>query len=611
MSAINNGNQQVTYDYKQAITSQGFNKVNYKLHPKGIYEGGEVVKVNDSEIRIQPFVCLYEDTVNKVSVKIETDTYAVVAVSASTPYVVGRFTWLNTEDNYMDIVAIAQAELVATDVIFARLQFTGAILSTDYDYSEKSWTAKKCLKFCETMPFMVTPTYPNSTTVKVGVGGPVIVDGKKVEILVEATSPTVVLPVGVDRKDLVVIDTDGNSIKIIEGTTIIPILTRTYLPVAILNLPSDCTAIKGSYIEYIHPSLFKSNNTPASEILTLTLAQDGAGSNLDGYSLDSIPSNDFITAFRQISFITPTSYQLINMGIVPVDIAYGNGIYVAVGWTSGTVCATAVSSNLIDWEVSSAISGATNNASYAHIAFGQNRFVISTSQGVLQYSSDGLNWSNNTGGLVKAVRSLIFGGDRFVAVGTNGVRLYSLDGMSWTDVSIVTSNDFNGLSYGNGVFVHGGGVTGFYSSDGITWTASSTNVNTYFVYSTFSNNYFYAFGEFSSSPKYSKLIRSVDGNVWEDISLNIIGKVIFNYCDMTQVSIQSSNGILYLSIGNAQANLISYNQGVTWAVGGIGGGPISNYPLIGSIITNNRIIITHYTFTPFSTPASQRTYLII
>ena len=140
------------------------------------------------------------------------------------------------------------------------------------------------------------------------------------------------------------------------------------------------------------------------------------------------------------------------------DVAYGNGIYVAVGDTdAGTNDAVMTSPDGITWT--------------ARTAAGDDDF-----------------WS-----------SVTYGNGLFVAVGSSGDRVMtSPDGITWTNQSAAGNNDpWFGVTYGNGLFVAVGfGLDRVMTSpDGITWTARSAAGDDDFWSSvTYANGLFVAVG---------------------------------------------------------------------------------------------------------------------
>jgi hypothetical protein len=259
MAIINNGNQVISYSYEQEVTASSMNKLNYGLIPPGIYSGGELIRTSDISILIQPFILYYKDTVNELGVKIETSESAVLTVTSTKPYVVGRFSWVESAINYMDFVNVSYAEILSTDILFGRLIFNGSVLTTDYDYSKKSWASPYYTSYNEDVPpFKVYANEPYDTKVTV-MPGEMFINGQLVSLVIPTLSPNFTLPAPIGGKtDIVVLDKDGN-ISIVSSSSPTPsILSNLYYPLAYVTFPTIASTVRGSYISYIHPSIIKS-----------------------------------------------------------------------------------------------------------------------------------------------------------------------------------------------------------------------------------------------------------------------------------------------------------------------------------------------------------------
>lgn len=256
MGTTNNGGQILTFDFKQQGTSEGFNKLFYKLLPTGILSGGQLTRVTDTSITISPMLCFYEDTARELGARLETTLDANVTVSSATPFVVGRFVWLNVEENYMDFLSVSYGDIEEGDLIFGKCVYSDNITLSRFDYSRKSWSKDYYENIAEsTNPdFLVFASEPYSTQVIVGKGS-AFIGGRKVNILSNTPSPIIDTNVSTSRKDLLTITQEG-SLKLIKGkesvTPIQPLCPSNHLPIAIITLPSNPTSITGDMIEYIY-----------------------------------------------------------------------------------------------------------------------------------------------------------------------------------------------------------------------------------------------------------------------------------------------------------------------------------------------------------------------
>lgn len=155
-------------------------------------------------------------------------------------------------------------------------------------------------------------------------------------------------------------------------------------------------------------------------------------------------------------------------------IAYGNGKYVAVGGDPTYRAAT--SSNGTSWTRNAALGG-----TWWDIAFGNGIFVaVGTASGgpplrTIMTSTDGVNWTlRDTPSAIAGLDTVTYGGGKFVAIGNFGRMTESTDGINWTYSGYLPYAGWKSVSYGNGLYVavgSGGARYGVVTSpDGVNWT---------------------------------------------------------------------------------------------------------------------------------------------
>jgi hypothetical protein len=186
-------------------------------------------------------------------------------------------------------------------------------------------------------------------------------------------------------------------------------------------------------------------------------------------------------------------------------LAYGGGVYVAVGGTSGTASAVS-STDGITWTDRSSAITALSGGSYSDVVHGNGTFLAIQTGGIAtSYSSNGVTWT--AGGNLPNVgsnlwTSIAYGNGRFVAIqggaSASTVVAYSLDkGVTWTQspAGIGSSQTWTKIVYGQGLFlaIASGTTVCATSTDGINWSlqampGSSTNWKAL------------AFGNISSNP---------------------------------------------------------------------------------------------------------------
>ena len=155
-----------------------------------------------------------------------------------------------------------------------------------------------------------------------------------------------------------------------------------------------------------------------------------------------------------------TSWTARTSGVTTdfTGIAYGNGLYVAVGtWFVNPTHPVAVSPDGINWTAVPAAS--VFNAKWTRIAFGEGLFVARSYQGGpnIMYSSDGVNWTAGDPGNVASSDGpqIIYADGRFVAAGLwgSGLIYQSDDGITWSVLASGVPHDGQAIAYGDGIFV--------------------------------------------------------------------------------------------------------------------------------------------------------------
>lgn len=178
----NLGSQHRSFYYNQGLISSEFNRIFSKTMPAGIYEGGEIERIDDYRFKVHPMSVIIEDANisqdpskdvigNDIAVRIRT-TKITEPLSLAQPVdvakclVVARYSWLSDNPaniptnydpgkGYMDIVVVTEEldvthsdsnSLWTTDLILGKLNFYnnggsyGIHQSSPVDYTRKSWS---------------------------------------------------------------------------------------------------------------------------------------------------------------------------------------------------------------------------------------------------------------------------------------------------------------------------------------------------------------------------------------------------------------------------------------------------------------------------------------
>jgi len=159
------------------------------------------------------------------------------------------------------------------------------------------------------------------------------------------------------------------------------------------------------------------------------------------------------------------------------SVAYGNGQFVAVGGNSLPQNRPTNGLNGVDYAIGAIATSAdgvtwvqrecdTTNA-LLDIAYGNGQFVAVGGHvqdfwasgfldvGSIVTSADGTNWLVRVAGISPGLRKVAYGNGQFVAMGENGIMLSSADGVNWTQPQQLTDWSLgpDGIAYGNGHFV--------------------------------------------------------------------------------------------------------------------------------------------------------------
>lgn len=184
-----------------------------------------------------------------------------------------------------------------------------------------------------------------------------------------------------------------------------------------------------------------------------------------------------------------------------LDVAYGQGIFVAVGWDWYGGQNLYSSTNGVNW---TARTNATVSTFYG-VTFTPGLFVavgdgtipggsITTNRNIYT-SSNGTNWTGRASGAppndVHAITGVAYGAGRFVGVDGYGYTYTSTTGITWTR-SLIGANPPPASSYGGSIsfcndrfIVLSGAATNLVSLDGVNWSAmvkDKTNLFTQVLY---------------------------------------------------------------------------------------------------------------------------------
>ena len=221
------------------------------------------------------------------------------------------------------------------------------------------------------------------------------------------------------------------------------------------------------------------------------------------------------------------------------DAAWGNSKYLVLS-TGNRFYSSA---DLSSWSYVSAngVSATQLNG----MAFGAGVFVTIGNSGVIQSSTDGINWTTRTSGTSETLRRIYFVNSKFLAIGDKRTLLSSSDGITWSVVAFnagTATQDFMSLSYGNGVYILSArsAGTGCY----IYRSATATS-NTWSYYSSplpvgeMINRVEFLKDKFWAFIVGSNIYTSADGITWA----NITGSVVLTQPDLSTTTFGSGHQI--------------------------------------------------------------------
>lgn len=244
------------------------------------------------------------------------------------------------------------------------------------------------------------------------------------------------------------------------------------------------------------------------------------------------------------------------------DIAYGNGLFMAVG----DFCVF-TSSDGITWEDKRP--QMLTDYTLHGIVYENNKFVAVGEYGsygaILTTEDGGTTWDKRLYGITTALFDVTYGNNTFVAVGENCAIFTSSDGISWTSSDTPPCSEYllRSITYGNNKFVAVGGneSKGFIttSPDGITWETSETSetmgLNQDLKDIAYGENTFVAVGKGLSdtSVSYGVILASLEGTSWIERSPGTI----------KGINAVAYGGSTFVA-GGEDGIIFSSTDGITW-----------------------------------------------
>jgi hypothetical protein len=237
---------------------------------------------------------------------------------------------------------------------------------------------------------------------------------------------------------------------------------------------------------------------------------------------------------------------------------YADGKFVAVSNSASSIY---VSTDGARWDQNSL----TTFSNWSSIAYGSGSFVVASGNAAVQ-STDAITWTEIpdviTGGYNQT--HLAYGLGKFVAVFENNSgtdnSAYSTDGVTWTASTMPSSAAWSSIAYANGKFVaissYGGSA---YSTNGVSWTQSnmpSTIYNGWSLPLVYGRGVFVTF-EASYTSDSSRALYSTDGISWTITVVPPSRWTSLAYGEIVEIVADSQANILYTVPENTQAAISS------------------------------------------------------
>ncbi len=138
------------------------------------------------------------------------------------------------------------------------------------------------------------------------------------------------------------------------------------------------------------------------------------------------------------------------------DVAFGGGVFVAVGTATASGSQVFTSPDGITWTNRT---GAVAAATWTSVTYGASTFVAVRAAGTaatqIMYSTNlGVTWVAATSPEATTWNSVDFGVGLFVAIANTGTNrvMYSLNGITWVGAAAAAANNWVEVAFGGGVF---------------------------------------------------------------------------------------------------------------------------------------------------------------
>ena len=219
----------------------------------------------------------------------------------------------------------------------------------------------------------------------------------------------------------------------------------------------------GRLLPHVSPPLTVSNLVNGTAYSFTVNGRKGGGPG--GTDAPAVSATPRLAGGAWIPGVLPGSADLTGVG--------HGALFAAVGAGGATFYSTDASSwTAAPFVVSSNLNAVTYNGTPAlYIAVGDIGTIIT--------SGDAQNWQAQISGITARLTAIASNNQNFyAAVGANSTLIISLGASTWSAVALSTTQDLNGVTFGNGSFVVvGSGGLILTSSDGINWVSAPSGTS--------------------------------------------------------------------------------------------------------------------------------------
>jgi hypothetical protein len=130
---VNYGNQVQVFSFHQEARAKGFNQGFCDILPYGVYTGGNLTRLSENLVQISELTTIIRSNEDdKVALRVETTEVQNITIESNKPYIVLRFGWSNSDDNFMDMRAVGwstdpfevdEDKIWPLDIILGKVQF--------------------------------------------------------------------------------------------------------------------------------------------------------------------------------------------------------------------------------------------------------------------------------------------------------------------------------------------------------------------------------------------------------------------------------------------------------------------------------------------------------